>query len=260
MKLLPFIILSLTFFAQILIRSEAQEPQPVKKTSPRVIIFKFDDLSEKTLPAFQRVADIIVKKECKAGFGIVGRSCEGGAEKLQYFNRVKDFNNTGRIEIWAHGYDHFMNGDTLTEFRNTPYEQQFDHFKKTLDLVSEKCGITMHTFGTPGNKSDSSTTNVINQFPQVQVYLFPFLRDQALKQLLLTSRVDMEQGTGKMNYEFFVKNYTDRSEREYMVLQGHPGAWKDDGFEILSRIIDFLKTKEVLFMTPYEYYGFLKLP
>jgi peptidoglycan/xylan/chitin deacetylase (PgdA/CDA1 family) len=258
MKLIPFLTLTLTVFAQSFFSSNAQIPKSGKKPSQQVIIFKFDDLSERTEMAFQRVADIIVNKECKAGFGIVGRSCEGGTEKMQYFNRVKDFNNTGRIEIWAHGYDHFMNGDTLTEFRNSSYEKQFDHFKKTLDLVSEKCGITMHTFGTPGNKADSSTTRVINQFPQVQVYLFPFLRDPVLKQLLLTSRVDMEQGTGKMNYDFFVKNYNSNSDRKYMVLQGHPGVWKEDGFETLSKIIDFLKTKEVLFMTPFEYYTFLK--
>jgi peptidoglycan/xylan/chitin deacetylase (PgdA/CDA1 family) len=207
--------------------------------------------------AFQRVADTIVKKNCRAGFGIIGKSCEGGDEKTDYFNRVKSFRNSGKIEIWAHGYDHFMNGDTLTEFRNMPYEKQYEHFAKTLQLVQEKCGITMTTFGTPGNKADSGTTKVINQFPQIKVYLFPFIKDPAAKQLLLTGRVDMEQGTGKMNYDFFVKNYNSNAARPYMVLQGHPGAWKEDGFETLSKIIDFLNSRGVIFMTPAGYYDYL---
>jgi hypothetical protein len=258
MKPILVFIIGALLFSPFLSQVRAQPSGTVQKTVKQVIIFKFDDLSEKTQAAFQRVADTIIKKESKAGFGIIGRSCEGGKEKQEYFDRVRNFNNSGRIEIWAHGYDHFMNGDTLTEFRNAPREKQYDHVKKTLDLVYEKCGITMHTFGTPGNKSDSSTTIVLNQFPQIEVYLFPFVRDQALKQLLLTSRVDMEQGTGKMNYDFFVKNYIAKAGISYMVLQGHPGAWKEEGFDVLGRIISFLKTKEVIFMTPYEYYRYLK--
>ena len=68
----------------------------------------------------------------------------------------------------------------------------------------------------------------------------------------------MEKGTGKMNYDFFVTNYNSKSDREYMILQGHPGIWTEEGFEIFSRIIDFLKSRDVEFMTAYEYYKFLK--
>jgi len=237
---------------------KAQSTISGSQATRQVIIFKFDDLRESTQSAFQKAADIITRKECKAGFGIVGNSCEGNGEKETYFNRIKNFNNTGRIEIWAHGYDHFMRGDTLTEFRNMPYQHQYEHFKKTLDLVYEKFGIIMHTFGTPGNKSDSTTNIVINQFPQIEVYLFPFLSDTTNKQLLLKSRVDMEQGVGNINYEYFVKNYTERAGRPYMVLQGHPAMWKEEGFNTFGRIIDFLRTKGIDFMTPYEYCKSLK--
>ena len=43
-----------------------------------------------------------------------------------------------------------------------------------------------------------------------------------------------------------------------MVLQGHPAVWKEEGFADLARIIEFLKTREVIFMTPYEFYESLK--
>ena len=253
-----FFIISFFLFTHSPNVIKAQSAVGGPEANRQVIIFKFDDLRESSQFAFQRTADIIIQKECKAGFGIVGNSCEGNGEKEAYFNRIKNFNNSGRIEIWAHGYDHFMKGDTLTEFRNMPYQHQYDHFKKTLDLVYEKCGIIMRTFGTPGNKSDSTTNIVINQFPQIEVYLFPFFSDSTNKQFLLTSRVDMEQGVGNINSEYFVKNYNARAGRPYMVLQGHPAVWKEEGFDALTRIIEFLKTREVTFMTPYEYCEFLK--
>lgn len=224
----------------------------------QVIIFKMDDLSERSQDAFQKVADIVVQKECKVSFGIIGRSCEGGAEREDYYKRVRDFVKTGRIEIWAHGYDHFMSGDTVTEFKRMPYQHQYDHFKKSLELVKEKCGITLRTFGSPGNRNDTATIAVVNQFPQIEVFLFPFTKDSTYKQFLLTSRVNMEKATGIMDYDYFVKNYNSRADREYMVLQGHPRLWKEEGMKVFIDIIDFLKSKDVVFMTPYEYYKFLK--
>jgi hypothetical protein len=256
-------ILSLTIFSIILftlspVISEAQTTGTDPKAPKQVIIFKFDDLRERSQLAFQRVADTVIQKKCKAGFGIIANSCEDNGEKEAYFTRVKNFVNTGRIEIWAHGYDHFLNGVIVTEFLTMPYQHQYEHFKKSLELVNEKLGITMHTFGAPGNRSDTITVSVINQFPQIEVFLFPFYSDSTNKQLLLKSRVNMEKGTGNMDYDFFENNYNTNAGRPYMILQGHPGVWKEEGYDAFGRIIDFLKTKNVIFMTPYEYYKFLK--
>jgi len=42
------------------------------------------------------------------------------------------------------------------------------------------------------------------------------------------------------------------------VIQIHPNPWEDDDFADFQRMIDFLKDKKVTFMTPDEYYQFLK--
>jgi len=256
MKPLPFLISLILFTTSCGPKKlhTGTRPEDIKQ----VIIFKFDDLSLGSQDDFQRVADIIVRKECKAGFGIIAKSCEDDGKKDAYYARVKNFVKTGRIEIWAHGYDHFLSGDTVTEFRTSSYQHQYEHFKKSLDLVQDRLGITMRTFGAPGNRSDKVTVSVINQFPQIEIFLFPFYSDSTSRQLLLKSRVDMERGTGNMNYEFFIKNYTANSGRPYMILQGHPGVWKEEGFEILEKIIDFLNEKGVTFMTAWEYKEYLK--
>ncbi|HPS10849.1 MAG TPA: hypothetical protein PK664_05710, partial [Paludibacteraceae bacterium] len=44
----------------------------------------------------------------------------------------------------------------------------------------------------------------------------------------------------------------------YLVIQIHPNPWEDDDFADFQRMIDFLKDKKVTFMTPDEYYQFLK--
>jgi hypothetical protein len=97
----------------------------------------------------------------------------------------------------------------------------------------------------------------MNQFPQIEVFMFPYYSDSTNKQLLLKSRVDMERGTGNMDYEFFIKNYHKYIDRPYMILQGHPGIWEKNDFDVLNRIINFLKNQRVTFMTPYEYFEFL---
>lgn len=229
-------------------------------TLKQVIIFKFDDLSQSSQDAFQKVADIVYDKEVKAGFGIIANSCDGddNSKNEPYYNRVKKFHNSGLIEIWAHGFDHFLSGDTVTEFLTMPYQHQYKNFKRSIDLTNEKLGITMRTFGAPGNRSDATTVSVMNQFPQIEVFLFPYFSNSNNKQLLLKNRVDMERGTGNMDYDYFLKNYHKNIDNPYMVLQGHPGIWRSNDFEVLNKIISFLKTQKVIFMTPYEYFKFLK--
>ena len=60
-----------------------------------------------------------------------------------------------------------------------------------------------------------------------------------------------------MDYDYFIKNYYAKSDLPYMVLQGHPRIWTEEGFDIFIKVIDFLKSKDVVFMMPYEYYKFI---
>lgn len=240
--------------------NEAARSQAGNTSVPKpkqVIIFKMDDLRARSQYAFQRVADICSDYGCKAGFGLIARSVEGDTVKESYINRIKNFENSGRIEIWHHGYDHFMSLDTVTEFRKMPYQHQYDHYKKALELVYERCGIKMRTFGSPGNRNDANTLLVMSQFPQIEVFLFPYYNDSTNKKFTLTHRVNMEKGTGIMDYNYFVNNYHSKADWEYMILQGHPGIWKEQDYKAFIDVIEFLKSKDVVFMNAYEYYKFL---
>ena len=41
--------------------------------------------------------------------------------------------------------------------------------------------------------------------------------------------------------------------KSVLVLQGHPEQWNDERWSGFTKIIDFLKSKNVVFMTPSEY-------
>ena len=43
------------------------------------------------------------------------------------------------------------------------------------------------------------------------------------------------------------------AKRPVLVLQGHPDQWNDTRWEGFVNIITYLKTKNVVFMTPSEY-------
>ncbi len=43
------------------------------------------------------------------------------------------------------------------------------------------------------------------------------------------------------------------AQKDVLVLQGHPEQWNDERWTGFTRIIEFLKSKNVVFMTPSEY-------
>jgi peptidoglycan/xylan/chitin deacetylase (PgdA/CDA1 family) len=228
----------------------------ISTTKSQIVILKLDDLTASTLNAFQKVYDIIIEKDIKAGFGIVANSLEYNESHQAYYEAVKKLAGNLRIEVWNHGYTHALNGTISGEFFNTPYDQQYESFKRAMELIASKCGVEVHSFGAPGNRVDSSFIKVIRQFPQIKVFMLPSLIDNNSSQLLLSNRVDMESTTGMLEYDFFVKKYNQNEGLPYMVLQGHPGMWDEARFEDFIKIIDFIKMRGCTFMTPYEYFSY----
>ena len=72
----------------------------------------------------------------------------------------------------------------------------------------------------------------------------------------LTNRVNMENGTGKPEYAYFLTNYNANKSiyKDYIVLQGHPKFWTSVQLNEFSQIIDFLIAEGCEFQLPYEYY------
>ena len=143
------------------------------------IILKADDIrfTPETIlsPRWQNFVDYIARQGIKAALGLIGNSLE--ADNPSYFNLLKDLHNSPHFEIWNHGYDHVLKGTNAAgeiyhEFSNIPYEAQKDHLQKTQRLAREKLGITLQTFGAPGNAIDDATCRAIDEIVELDIWLY----------------------------------------------------------------------------------------
>ncbi|MCJ8013528.1 polysaccharide deacetylase family protein [Paenibacillus sp. KQZ6P-2] len=228
---------------------------PDSKSDSQWIILKADDLiydSVHTLPAgFNKFIEYISRKQIKASLGIIGRSLE--TDVTAYFDALQEIHSSGLFEIWNHGYQHLLRGrkvrgEMFDEFQNTSSEYQYDNMLKTQQLAKTKLGITLRTFGAPGNAIDDNTVKAIEQIDEIKVWLF----GKPSGKLVLYRYCDIEYPTLKPDYSKFVEHYT--TQRDYLVLQVHPKEWSKEDFMEFEKIIDFLLTKDVAFITPYDFY------
>lgn len=223
--------------------------------SRQIILIKLDDMREGAAVrnAFKRVQEYIDQKGIKASFGVIGISLEDNGKKDDYYEDIKSFAADENIEIWHHGYYH--NSSQYTEFNGGTYEEQYSQLHKTIDLLKEKCSVTVKTFGSPYNATDETTVKVLNDTPQIKCVFYPSVSEGA-NALMLKNDGKLETSVGVIDYEAFIENYEKNSaDKPYLVLQGHPGGWGDESFENFKKIVDFLESKNVEFMTPIQYYN-----
>lgn len=215
---------------------------PVKN---QVVLLKFDDLVQSNQAAFQKVADILAEEGVPGSFGIIGNSLEG--DNQAYFDAVKAWDKQG-IELWHHGYT-----SAEKEYLSDSYDEQYESFRKTMDLMKEKCGITMHSFCLPWGNGNDITLRVLNEFPDITSTLVAPKANDAMHAVAFDTRANLEVTTGVTNYDSFVEQYRLQVASPYIVIQCHPAGWKDSDFENLRKTIAFLKTKGCVFSTPTAY-------
>lgn len=222
----------------------------------QLVILKADDMvfDENTIVPQRWISfiDYIKSKRIKASIGVIGNSLEAGNNK--YFKYLKSIAASGNFELWNHGYNHiydgkYPNGESYKEFYNTPYSYQYKHMSLTDSLAIKKLGIIFHTFGAPGNGIDSVTVRAINNQKNIKVWLFG---------LPGSTKLDLQRFDGiespifNPDYFRFIKIYS--SEKPYLVLQIHPNGWDEIKFTEFKKIIDYLLSKKVTFINPYDYY------
>jgi hypothetical protein len=218
---------------------------PASNNKKQVIILKADDFvfSEK----WARFITYIENQEMKVSLGVVGKELKN--ESLCDWIKLLSRNNN--IEFWNHGLTHDCK--EYSEFNGSPYEYQLFHLRETQRLFKEKLGITVHTFGASCNEIDENTSQALADIEEIKIWYYG--KTGSIK-LCPERRGEIESPVAHPNYNEFINRYNgNRLDRyEYLALQIHPGFWDDNGWEEFEKIIDFLDQKEVVFMTPFEYY------
>lgn len=228
-----------------------------KKQDQKIVILKLDDVtanddSGKVVSArWQRVADYIENRKIKAAFGVIGFSLE--EDNPEYFKWITDRAARGYIEFWNHGYYNRTKGDTIGEFEGT-YEQQLRALQLTNSLAKDKLSLTFVAWGRHWSGCDDNTDRALAQMPDIKfIFGNP---DPAIhfKGYVFPHNLDMEYPVHNTDFEEFVKAYQGEwTNLEFFYLQGHPNSWDDIRWDNFVRIVEFLESENVRFVTPSEF-------
>ncbi len=215
----------------------------------QVIILKLDDVTA-TTPRWQRVADYIEKNNLKGSFGIIGHSLE--SDNSSYFDWIKSLNNRGAIEFWNHGYRNRKAADKFGEFEQGTVIEQQAALEKTQRLAKQKLGIELRAFGPHWTGTVAETTKALEAIPELKILFAVPSADP--KKFVLERVMTLENPTFVTNAAKFKEIYQrSAATKRYLSLQGHPNQWDDQRWAGFVEIIDFLKSKGCVFMTPSEY-------
>jgi peptidoglycan/xylan/chitin deacetylase (PgdA/CDA1 family) len=218
------------------------------------IILKLDDMQAKhnQCPSIP-VMEYLIQKQIKAGFGAIADRFDSTAYSvLHLYLMAKNSNGELLFEIWNHGLEHIR-----PEYKGSSYAYQKEHFERSTQIIKKYLGVQMYSFGSPYNATDSTTNAVIANCPHYKVFMFSRVIPKVHNGILyFTHRVNMENGTGNPEYDYFVANYNKFKGKysDYMILQGHPNKWTPDKMIQFKKIIHFLISQGCEFVTPYGYY------
>lgn len=227
----------------------------------KIVILKLDDVTAGgtegvVSPRWQRVADYIENKKIKAGFGIIGFSL--AEDNSAYFKWITDRAERGFIEFWNHGYYNRTKGDTIGEFEGT-YEQQFKALELTDSLAKAKLGLQLRVWGPHWSSTNTNTDKALAQFPQIKMTLGSPISPVYYKGYVLPNTLDMEYPVHNPNYDEFLKAYREKSkDLNFFYLQGHPNSWNENQWLNFVKIVEFLESENVKFVTPSEFLEIIK--
>ena len=226
----------------------AEEGEKTETKRP-VIILKFDDMGASNIEGFQKIIDECKKLEVKCSVGIIVSRLDRGTP-YSYYERVRSWYEEG-VEIWNHGYYH-----AREEFSTNSAEQQAIDFGKAQKILKDYCGITVTAFGSPYNNSTLVTQQMLAEnFPEIKaVMLATDKENKNPNAKYLSESAKLESATGVVSkFEDFKAEYKQKTDRDYLVLQGHPSAWTDEDYAEFEKIIALLKDDGCEFKTPTEY-------
>ncbi len=162
---------------------------------------------------------------------------------------TQSLHNTGYVEFWNHGQTHICDP---YEFQGSSYAFQAEHLAYGQTQSLALLGFTYTAFGAPCNAIDDTTTAVINDAPDIKVWLFGL--PESTKMVLENGNGEIEPGdVGVPSYLGFLAGYD--AEADYVVLQHHP-AFEEfrSNFGEFNLIIEYLLDQKATFIKPTEYY------
>ena len=154
------------------------------------------------------------------------------------------------MEFWHHGYRQRKATDPTGEFEES-FEVQKTALERTQALAKEKLGITFTCFGPHWSGTNQDTVRAVEAMPEIEMW---FYGPKAFSRFAFEGVLTLENPVHVPDFAKFKATY-DRIAfaKPYLALQGHPNSWDDPRWDNFVQIIDFLKSKGCVFVTPSEY-------
>jgi peptidoglycan/xylan/chitin deacetylase (PgdA/CDA1 family) len=144
--------------------------------------------------------------------------------------------------------------DEPGEFEHGTAAEQKAIFEKGERLAKEKLGFSLPAFGPHWSGTTDATDEALESVPDVKIWLYGPAKPKFFTRLSIERVMALENPTFVPDAEKFKALYEKNgAKREVLVLQGHPDQWTDERWNGFVAIIEFLKSKNVVFMTPSEY-------
>lgn len=231
--------------------------QKTNDTKQRYVILKLDDVvdgpqGQVVSDRWLRVTKFIEEKKIKAAFGVIGYSLVD--DNPAYFQWIKEINKGGLIEFWNHGFYVRKAEDTQGEFEKD-YDTQLQALLLTDSLAKAKLGITFNTWGPHWSGTNEDTDQALTQVPSIKMAFGYPPNAQHYKGIVFPHLIDLEYPVHNPDFNSFIAEYKKMGETTFLsYLQGHPNSWDDKRWEEFVKIIEFLITENITFITPSEYY------
>jgi peptidoglycan/xylan/chitin deacetylase (PgdA/CDA1 family) len=230
---------------------------PSLAAASQVIILKLDDIvqhHDARKPVSDRwlkVHEYLVENDIKGSFGVITESLE--KDNPTYFQWLKDVQAAGKIELWHHGYK-LRGPKDQGEFEQGSACDQRAILARGEQLAQEKLGFTFAAFGPHWSGTTDSTDEALEGVPEIKIWLYGPAKPKAFSRLSIPRVMALENPTFVPDSDKFIATYEKHaSSKDVLLLQGHPNQWDDARWEGFVRIIKFLKSKDVVFMTPSGY-------
>ena len=224
---------------------------------PQLILLKLDDVRQvkrgEVHPNWHRVADYLEANHLKASFGIICSSLE--KDNPAYVDWIKTMNQKGFVEFWLHGYHERTPEEKTGEFEQGTFEEQKTVLERSEKLAKEKLGFSLPAFGPHWSGTIGATEQALDAVPEIKIWLYGPQTPKAYRKVSLPRVLALENPTFVPDFAKFKAAYERVGAKEkYLVLQGHPPNWRtDERWNGFIQIVEFLKARGCVFMTPSEY-------
>ncbi|MBO4644156.1 MAG: hypothetical protein J5716_06085 [Alphaproteobacteria bacterium] len=221
-----------------------------KRKKKCLVVIKLDDL-EGFSEAVKKMDSFVHKENICVSWGIIGKSLENPSDEYLEFLREKK-EDKKHYHFFNHGYLHLWNKEY--EFEGTSVEKQLEYLNKTQNIVREKTGIVLDTFGAPCNLISENTFDALNGIEDIK-YLYFAIRSFKFNSLhTVKSKIpelDFENKLGNIDFQAF-KGFWKKKPLNIspIFLQAHPNMWSDMSWLNFKCAIAYLKFQGAEFIIP----------